>query len=586
VIFVAAALAIAGVFFTASRLDHASRAATSDSRSALKAAEIQASITEPMSTAGFTAFMFFISDTYRSLPPQEQAAIARELLRDPADASGSTGPSLASVAMSDRDLVKLARGLDHFSMEIDAFAADAHGLDVTSLLRARDTLSASIDAYFQEPTIANFRAMTVGFLAVGSSLKQLAAVLEDRLAGEQAAVERATQVSRIAVLICVVALTSIMIATTLFLGRVIQNSFAVATAEKETLRSTSEALRQRNIQLSSLYNVFAEITDTLSLRYVVQSTLREAIKLVNADMVVLRQLKGDELVPLGNLTFEGREIPGLKPVKQGEGLMGRVGRRGRSHRMDRNAQEQLGPSANPDRTVESGIIVPLIVGARVVGTLACWSRRPSAFNADDERVLEMMASQVATAIVAADTMDTSHRRAHQDPLTELPNRLQLHEDITGYLSLIADSGRSAAVAMADIDHFKELNDDFGHRVGDVTLQKIASVLRNATRPGDRVYRYGGEEFLFIFEDVEEAEAIAVADRVREAVAATPLTADNIEPIGPVTISIGLAILPDHGIDIEELIRFADSAMYSAKQTGRNRVVIWKEPVVVATSAAA
>jgi diguanylate cyclase (GGDEF)-like protein len=254
--------------------------------------------------------------------------------------------------------------------------------------------------------------------------------------------------------------------------------------------------------------------------------------------------------------------------------------------MDRNAQEQLGPSGNPDRTVESGIIVPLIVGARVVGTLACWSRRPSAFNADDERVLEMMASQVATAIVAADTMDTSHRRAHQDPLTELPNRLQLHEDITGYLSLIADSGRSAAVAMADIDHFKELNDDFGHRVGDVTLQKIASVLRNATRPGDRVYRYGGEEFLFIFEDVEEAEAIAVADRVREAVAATPLTADNLEPIGPVTISIGLAILPDHGIDIEELIRFADSAMYSAKQTGRNRVVIWKEPVVVATSAAA
>lgn len=222
----------------------------------------------------------------------------------------------------------------------------------------------------------------------------------------------------------------------------------------------------------------------------------------------------------------------------------------------------------------SGVLVPLIVGARVVGIIICRSRRQDAFGEEDTRILEMMASQVATAVVAADTTETSERRAHQDPLTGLPNRRQLTDDLAGPLADVRLKARPTVVAMLDIDHFKRFNDEFGHRVGDVTLQKVAAVLRHSVRDSDMVYRYGGEEFVLMFLDSGQAEGMALAERVRTAVMAMPLSGDHLEPVGPVTVSIGIALYPNQGADIQELIGLADAAMYEAKEAGRNRVVLW------------
>jgi diguanylate cyclase (GGDEF)-like protein len=258
-------------------------------------------------------------------------------------------------------------------------------------------------------------------------------------------------------------------------------------------------------------------------------------------------------------------------------------------RIGHGAQSLLGPSTDPEDPnsgVESGIIVPLIVGARVVGTLACWSRQPDAYSEDDEKVLEMMASQVATAVVAADHAETSERRAMHDPLTGLPNRRQLTEDITSQFSGLAEVGQRAAIAMIDVDHFKRLNDDFGHRVGDVTLQKVASVMRLSIRDADRIYRYGGEEFVVIFADVGRSEATILAERLLKAVSETPLSGDQLEPVGPVTITAGLSLMPEHSGDFGELIELADKAMYRAKESGRNRVVVWDESIVPMQSPAA
>jgi diguanylate cyclase (GGDEF)-like protein len=209
--------------------------------------------------------------------------------------------------------------------------------------------------------------------------------------------------------------------------------------------------------------------------------------------------------------------------------------------------------------------------------LSCWSVEQNRFSDEDQRILEMMASQVATAVVAADATESSERRAHHDPLTGLPNRLELAEDLAGSLSPARLNGGRMVVAMVDIDYFKRLNDDYGHQVGDVTLQKIASVLQNCIRNDDRIYRFGGEEFVVIFADASLSEAETLAQRLRRAVETTPLSGSNMEPVGPVTISIGLAARPDHGSDVEALIDLADKAMYQAKSGGRNRVVLWCEP---------
>jgi diguanylate cyclase (GGDEF)-like protein len=312
------------------------------------------------------------------------------------------------------------------------------------------------------------------------------------------------------------------------------------------------------------------------MRYVISATMRETLRVMNGTMVVMRLLQGSDLVVAGNLTAAGKEVPNLPPVPLGEGPTGRVARRGRGMRIDEGAQALLGPSPapdDPDTGVESGIIVPLIVGARVVGTLAVWARHAGAFSEEDERVLEMMASQVATAVVTADHAETSERRALRDPLTGLPNRRQLAEDIVNHLENL--DGK-AAVAMVDVDNFKAVNDEYGHRIGDISLQRVAAILRAAMREGDMIYRYGGEEFVAIFKGASGQDGLAAAERLRIAVESAPITGDQLEIVGPITVSVGLALIPDHGTDINQLIEKADRAMYRAKDAGRNHVQVWTE----------
>ena len=362
---------------------------------------------------------------------------------------------------------------------------------------------------------------------------------------------------------------------------------ATSKAEQARMLAATESLKQRNDQLTSLYNVFSEITETLTLRYVVDTTLREAQKIMGAEMVVIRKLDGDNLVVIGAMADGGIEIKGIDAVSiNDDGPTSRAARKGRSLRLDENAELTMGdrrdasaPGSPASQTrrppLESGVITPLIVGARVVGTMSCWSRAKSHFDADDERLLEMMASSVATAIVASEAVETSSRNAYIDALTDLPNRRQLNEDLHGYLATLASRTSQAVVAMADVDHFKRFNDNHGHKVGDVTLQTVAQVLLREKRDTDFLYRYGGEEFLLIFPDVGLEEAIGIAEHLRAAVEAVPLRIGDAEEVGLITISIGLAALPAHGVRVVDLIELADVAMYQSKTEGRNRVTVWE-----------
>jgi diguanylate cyclase (GGDEF)-like protein len=446
-------------------------------------------------------------------------------------------------------------------------------------------METAIVLYYREPSAASIRGLQM-------ALEETLTLVESRVPGfavEAGSLQDDAERATSAVWIVQLVLILIAVGTLLLLVRHMSKTVRRAIEEsafEQAEFATSVRLQYRNDQLAALYNVFTEITDTLSLKYVVNATLRESMKIMHADMAVLRILRGAELIMAGAMTSGGQELQGLGPVTLGEGVTGRTALRGRSLRIDREGEQMMAgtatapgmsPSVQSNRPeMQSGLIVPLVVGARVVGTLACWAIAEEAFNDEDQRVLEMMASQVATAIVAADTTDTSVRRAHHDALTGLPNRRQLDEDTEGSLKELAASGRNAVVAMLDIDHFKRFNDDYGHRVGDVTLQKVASVLRSSVRDNDHVYRYGGEEFVVVFADTPPSDAMMLADRLRQAIEAAPLSGENLEPAGPVTVSLGLAFLPEHGTDVSALIDMADKAMYRAKSSGRNCVEVWRE----------
>jgi diguanylate cyclase (GGDEF)-like protein len=154
-----------------------------------------------------------------------------------------------------------------------------------------------------------------------------------------------------------------------------------------------------------------------------------------------------------------------------------------------------------------------------------------------------------------------------DLLTELYNRRHLEEQLR---RLEADRRRHAtplAVVLVDIDHFKRVNDTYGHAVGDDVLQQCARRLLAGTRAGDVIGRWGGEEFLILLPDTSLDEARAISERIRAAVAAPPISVDGGEL--DVTISGGCAV--DDDGDIDALLRRADAALYRAKAGGRNRI---------------
>lgn len=359
---------------------------------------------------------------------------------------------------------------------------------------------------------------------------------------------------------------------TTVIGRRLDAAARTSLREQARLLDATTVLERRNEQFSSLYQVISEVTESLNVRYVVATTIQEAKRLVRADAVGIRRLEGVMLEVTDVDADGGESAESLRSVALGQGLVGRAAKRGTTVRVDKRVFEQM---AEGERIpgMESGIVVPLIVGARIVGTLSCWSREESHFTGDDQRILEMMASQVATAISSASMHEETQEQASHDALTLLPNRRQLAADIVGPLAAAIAAGERLAIGMADIDHFKRFNDEFGHRVGDVTLQKVAEVLRSAVRGRDSVYRFGGEEFLIVFRDVGVEEATILAERLRTAVERTPLTGDALQPVGPVTISVGLALCPDHGTELNELIDEADRAMYSSKESGRNKVSV-------------
>ncbi len=130
-----------------------------------------------------------------------------------------------------------------------------------------------------------------------------------------------------------------------------------------------------------------------------------------------------------------------------------------------------------------------------------------------------------------------------------------------------------AIIMLDIDHFKNVNDLYGHKAGDEVLATVATRIKKSLRQGDIAGRYGGEEFIVLVSDISSDQCFHIAERIRQAVAQQSIPID--QTMACVTISLGLACIdPDRALPLEVLINCADQAMYLAKQQGRNRVVAW------------
>ena len=191
----------------------------------------------------------------------------------------------------------------------------------------------------------------------------------------------------------------------------------------------------------------------------------------------------------------------------------------------------------------------------------------------NEKLLEKANEQLRVDMKKIEQLkEELHEQAIHDPLTGLYNRRYLNETLAREITRVERENNSLSVIMSDIDHFKMINDTYGHPVGDKFLMEIASLMKKHTRDSDIVCRYGGEEFLLVFPGTALASAARRAEEIRQQCAEIIIQHEGIDL--NVTMSLGVATYPTHGKEAEEIIIKVDKALYQSKQSGRNRVTAW------------
>jgi diguanylate cyclase (GGDEF)-like protein len=214
-------------------------------------------------------------------------------------------------------------------------------------------------------------------------------------------------------------------------------------------------------------------------------------------------------------------------------------------------------------------IVPLKLEDRVIGAIVVAAERAGAVPQDEARNVTLLGALAAPSLEMVWEMEEVSRRARTDALTGLANRRAFDEQIEQQLAHADRFGHPVSLILADVDHFKVVNDSWGHEAGDVVLKSIAGTLQEGVRTVDVCARFGGEEIAIILPQTALVGAVELADRLRAAVGANRIWAAGNDI--PVTISCGVASYPDGALTKEAFFAAADRALYEAKSAGRNCV---------------
>ncbi len=206
--------------------------------------------------------------------------------------------------------------------------------------------------------------------------------------------------------------------------------------------------------------------------------------------------------------------------------------------------------------------------------------RSKRFNEKEQLLLESLLSVLIYPVRNALAFHHAVRSATQDPLTQIGNRHSFEQDIQRELLINKRNHLTLSLLVIDIDHFKSINDSLGHATGDRALVQVSNAIRSATRVSDRLYRYGGDEFVVVLDQTDEFRARLVGERIRMKVAEQQVLLGPQQL--PMSVSIGAAtLLPQDSRD--SLFERADQALYRAKQRGRNCVECSLNSVVPATA---
>lgn len=345
--------------------------------------------------------------------------------------------------------------------------------------------------------------------------------------------------------------------------------------ENKKLQEENKDLGRKVSQIQDIYEITREMGAALEFESTFQifsKRLKEMFSFGRAELILLEEKDGKMEIKRileiagGETTAKRRAVTGTESSSPGKNLVDLFvsGQRGSIFIADTGQSLQARRLSLP-RDVKSFAAIPLMMEKKMLAVMTMENMKE-----DDFERLSVVTAQLALAIKKARLYQEVQELSIVDGLTGTFLRRHFLERFEEELQRSRHHRLPLSFLMADIDHFKEYNDRYGHLVGDVVLRDIAHLLEEGVREIDLVGRYGGEEFSLLLAETSKESALQVAERLCLSVEKHQFKAYD-EEVGKVTISIGLATFPEDAQEAESLIDKADHALYRAKQSGRNRV---------------
>ncbi len=344
--------------------------------------------------------------------------------------------------------------------------------------------------------------------------------------------------------------------------QIIARHLGIAFENEELLaseRSTRRAMEALN-QVSTI------VTSTLD----VDEALRRIVDTLGSYFdyryVVAGMTEGQFVQPSA---AHGVALERLVRIPTAASPIGRVAVDGKPLEIKRlTSRTDLGLDAFPDG--QSLIVVPITGDGHILGILIVIGSRTRELTEQDTSMLQMFAQHAGVVLDNARMYEEARRMAYLDPMTHLPNHRHFQERFTEDFERASEGGSPLAVMVIDLDGFKQINDRFGHLEGDAVLIDASRRLSSKLRERDLLARYAGDEFVVLLPDTDIEAAMLIGQRLRDAIGGESFEISTGER-ATLTISVGVAVSPEHGNSTRELLNSADNATYAAKHAGRNRV---------------
>jgi len=352
------------------------------------------------------------------------------------------------------------------------------------------------------------------------------------------------------------------------------------TLEHQALQ---QRLNRHRTHVAALVSAIDRIGRTLEETQLCETIVSEATRLVGAEQGSLMMLDhAQRALVIKAITGINRKIVEQIRVIPGDGIAGKVFSTGTPLVVgDLETDSRVLGEKRPRYKTKAFASLPLKLDSRIIGVLNLADKTTGGGFAEEEiALISTIATCASVAIERAEFHQQSEalkRISITDALTGFLNRRYFHERLVEEIERSKRHATTLSLAIMDLDDFKLLNDTYGHQAGDEALKAVARCVHGSIRTIDVVARYGGEEFTLILPQTSKSEAQRIAQRICDEVAAMTISHPQLEGYEQLTISIGLAAYPDDANTPEGLVRCADTALYTAKDRGKNRVTAYGEP---------